>query len=276
VVHTNFDVAQGGTADALADALGMVDAQGFGPLHGPETVKVVTFLPAEAADLVLDAVVRAGAGRIGNYTHCSYRAEGIGTFFAGGGTSPVVGEGGTLNREPEVRLEFVAPRHREDAVLAALVRAHPYEEPAFDVYARRGDAGMIGRVGSVDSLTLSQFAERVAEALGGPPLRVAGDLSRTLERVAVVPGSGGDFLTLAAGAGADAIVTGDLTHHRAREALDHGLCLIDPGHAPTERPGLEQLLAVVAALGPECRSLLELDPDPWRASTAAGGARRTR
>jgi hypothetical protein len=247
----------------LAEALGIVDLRGFGPLYGPEMLKVATFLPADAADVVLDAIVRAGAGRIGNYTHCSYRGEGVGTFFAGGGTRPAVGEGGALNREPEVRLEFITPRAREGAVLAALVAAHPYEEPAFDVYDRRGDAGMIGRIGRIDPSTLAHFAERVAEVLGDPPLRLAGDPARTLEQIAVIPGSGADFLLQAGEAGADAIVTGDLTHHRAREALDRDLCLIDPGHVPTERPGLEQLFAALGALGPECRSLLELDSDPW-------------
>lgn len=265
VVHTNFDVASGGAAEALADALGLEDVQGFAPLYGPDSLKVVTFLPSEAADAVLEAVTNAGAGTIGNYTHCSYRGEGIGTFFAGEGTRPVVGAGGTLNREAEVRLEFVAPRAREAAVLRALVAAHPYEEPAFDVYDRRGDAGMVGRIGRIaPGSTLASFGKRVAEALGDPALRLAGDPARAIEQVAVLPGSGADFLMQAADAGADVVVTGDLTHHRARQALDRGLCLIDPGHAATERPGLQQLFAILAALAPPCRSLLDLDPDPWR------------
>jgi len=265
VVHTNFDVAAGGTADALAEALGLEEVCGFAPLYGPESSKVVTFLPSDAADKVLDAVVQAGAGVIGNYTHCSYRGQGIGTFFAGEGTQPVIGEGGTLNREPEVRLEFVTPRAREAAVLQALVSTHPYEEPAYDVYERRGDAGMLGRIGRIaPGNTLESLSRRVADALGDPPLRLAGNPTRPIERVAVLPGSGVDFLGAAADAGADAVVTGDLTHHRVREALDRGMCLIDPGHAATERPGLQQLFAVLASLGPECRSLLELDPDPWR------------
>ena len=267
VVHTNFDVAAGGTADALADALGLEDVRGFAPLFGPDTLKVVTFVPAEAADDVLDAVVRAGAGAIGNYTHCSYRSEGVGTFFAGAGTQPVAGASGALNREPELRLEFVAPRTREAAVLQAMVAAHPYEEPAFDVYDRRGDAGLLGRVGRVPpGSTLASLSKQVTEALDDPPLRVAGNPSRPLERVAVLPGSGGDFLGAAAAAGAEAVVTGDLTHHRARAALDRGLCLVDPGHAATERPGLQQLFVMLAAIVPECRSLLELDPDPWSRS----------
>ncbi len=265
VVHTNFDVARGGAADALAEALGLAEARGFAPLHGPDSLKIATFLPAEAADRVLAAVAEAGGAAIGNYTHCAFRAEGVGTFFAGAGTSPVVGARGALNREPEVRLEFVAPRDREDAVLAALVAAHPYEEPAYDVVDRRGDARMLGRVGRFGG-TLAELAERVRGALSVAHPRVAGEPGRILERVAVIPGAGKDWVAAAGHAGAAALVTGDLPHHVAREAADLGLALVDPGHAATERPGLQRLLDWVLGLGLPTRSLLDLDPDPWLAA----------
>jgi dinuclear metal center YbgI/SA1388 family protein len=269
IAHTNFDAAPGGAADALADALDLHQVEGFAPVHGSDSVKIATFLPADAADPVLQAVARVGAGVIGNYTHCSFRAEGAGSFFAEKGSDPVVGRRGALNLEPEVRLEFVAPRAREEEVLAALVAAHPYEEPAYDVYDRRGEPGLVGRVGRAPArTTLDSLAERVMSALRRPALRIAGPLDRPLERVAVVPGSGGDFVSLCARIGADAIVTGDLSHHRTREALDLGLCALDPGHAATERPGVERLLEWVSDLAPECVSLLDLDPDPWTAARA--------
>jgi dinuclear metal center YbgI/SA1388 family protein len=264
IAHTSFDVASGGAADALAESLGLDDVSGFAPLHPPEGRKLATFVPAADADRVLDALAAAGAGRIGGYSHCSFRAEGLGTFFASEASHPATGERGRLNREPEVRLEVAVPAEREDDVLAALRRAHPYEEPAYDVYRRRSEAGLLGRIGRPEPGTrLDALAERVAEALGAAGLRVAGERHRRLERVAVLPGSGGAYLEQAAAAGADAVVTGDIDHHRARAALDRGLCLIDPGHAATERPGLSRLLVWIAALGVELRSLLELDPDPW-------------
>lgn len=261
--HTNFDVARGGAADALADDLGLVECVGFAPLFGADSAKLVTFLPAEAADSVLEALAGAGAGVIGNYTHCSFRAEGLGSFFATESSDPAVGLRGALNREPEVRLEVVVPPAREPEVLAALVAAHPYEEPAYDVLGRRGEARMLGRVGRPPAAwTLRELGERVRGALGARP-RLAGEPDRPLERVAVLPGSGADFLEAAADAAADAVVTGDVSHHRARAALDRGLALVDPGHAATERPGLRRLLAWVGETGVECRSLLHLDPDPW-------------
>jgi hypothetical protein len=96
--------------------------------------KLVVFVPAEALDAVRDAVFAAGAGRIGAYERCSWYAEGTGTFFGTEGTDPAVGERGLEERVPELRLETVFPAQRHDEVVAALRAAHPYEEPAFDVY----------------------------------------------------------------------------------------------------------------------------------------------
>jgi hypothetical protein len=96
--------------------------------------KLVVFVPAEALDAVRDAVFDAGAGRIGDYERCSWYTEGTGTFFAGEGADPSVGEKGREERVPELRLETVFPEERHDSVIAALRLAHPYEEPAFDVY----------------------------------------------------------------------------------------------------------------------------------------------
>ena len=93
------------------------------------------FVPPEALDSVRDALFAAGAGRIGNYERCSWYTEGTGTFVGGEGTEPALGESGREERVPELRLETVYPEDRHDEVVAALRRAHPYEEPAFDVYA---------------------------------------------------------------------------------------------------------------------------------------------
>ena len=96
--------------------------------------KLVVFVPAAALDAVRDALFAAGAGRIGDYERCSWYAEGTGTFRGGVGTHPAVGEAGEEERVPELRLETVFPEERQDEIVAALRGAHPYEEPAFDVY----------------------------------------------------------------------------------------------------------------------------------------------
>jgi hypothetical protein len=96
--------------------------------------KLVVFVPREALDAVREALFSAGAGRIGDYEHCSWYTEGTGTFLGGEGTSPNVGRAGREERVAELRLETVFPADRQDDVLTALRGAHPYEEPAFDVY----------------------------------------------------------------------------------------------------------------------------------------------
>lgn len=264
VAHTNADVAAGGAADALADAFDLSRPTGFGPAWTQRSAKVVTFVPEGDVEAVADAMGSAGAGRIGFYRGCSFRSSGIGTFFAPEHAAPASGEAGSINREPEIRLEMVAPAALVDEVVAALVAAHPYEEPAFDVFERRGESGFVGRVGDLpEPVTVSTLGQTASARLGGV-VRIAGDRDAPVERVAVVPGSGGDFVEAAAAAGAGALVTGDVSHHRARAAADLGLAVVDVGHAATEGPGVARLYAAVAAIVPDATEMITADSDPWR------------
>lgn len=263
VVHTAFDVAPGGAADALAAALGLTEVEGFGPLWPSDQAKVVTFAPPTSVDRVAGAMASAGAGRIGRYTACSFRAEGVGTFLPGPGAAPFSGLVGELNREPEVRLEMVSPVGRVDAVVAALVATHPYEEPAFDVIETRANAGLVGRIGTLPApVDLAGLAASVGEVLDGA-VRHCGLADRPVRRVAVVPGSGSALLHDVP-PDADVLVTGDVSHHRAREALDRGLAVVDAGHAPTERPGVDALYAALRDELPVPVARMPMDPDPWR------------
>ncbi len=251
VAHTNFDAAPGGTADALAAALGLEAVTGIGPVWGADSVKIVTFAPEGAADAVTSALAAAGAGDVGNSTACSFRTAGVSTGRRGG-----------ADAVPEVRIEMVAPASRVDAVIAALAAAHPDGQPAYDVYERRGDAGFVGRVGGVRPRRLGELAATVAAACGGV-LRVAGDPAAEIARVAVVPGAGSDYAGASRAAGADVLVTGDVTHHRARAALDRGLAVIDPGHAPSERPGVRNLYAAIRDAVGDAIDLTGHGASPW-------------
>ena len=263
VVHTAFDVAPGGAADRLAEALDLEGCRGFGPLWPADSVKVVVFAPEEDAETLIAAMSASGAGEIGGYTSCSFRAPGTATFYPPETARPAVGVAGRMNREPEVRIEMIAPKDRADAVVAAVVAAHRYEEPAYDVVEVSASAGFVGRVGSLaPPATLEDVAARVGSRLC-TPVRFAGDPHRTVETMAVVPGSGAPFLGAAAGM-ADLMVTGDVSHHRAREAIDRGLAIIDAGHVPTERPGVGALYALVSELVPDAADLTTIDPHPWK------------
>jgi dinuclear metal center YbgI/SA1388 family protein len=261
VVHTAFDVASGGSADALADTLGLIDSVPFEPLWGPDSVSVVVFAPTGAASDIIDAMARAGAGEVGRYTHCSFASEGTGTFRPELGAAPLVGEIGEQSSVSEVRIEMVAPGSARDRVVAALVSAHPYEEPVFGVYDRMGESGFLGRVGTFTG-TFGELLSTVQTALGGTARRSGNPPGDTL-RVGVVPGSGASAIPAAAGAGADVLVTGDVKHHDARNAGELGLAVIDPGHAVTERPGVARLYAAVAGEAETVIDLTATDADPW-------------
>jgi dinuclear metal center YbgI/SA1388 family protein len=266
IAHTSFDVAEGGTADALAGELGLSDVVGFGPNESQPQIKLVTFVPEQQVAAVADALAQVGAGVIGGYSQCSFRSPGVGTFLAGRGTNPVSGAVGVENAMEEIRLEMVAPAVRRNALISTLVAVHPYEQPAFDVYEVVSNTGFIGRIGSWSG-TLETLGRLVGERLGTDGLRVSGDPSLRLGRVAVVPGSGAEFLGAARALGADAVVTGDVSHHRIVAAIDSGLGVVDPGHTPTERPGMKALLgAVERSLGSEIPviDLTDADPTPWR------------
>lgn len=224
--------------------------------------KLVTFVPAENVDAVSRALFAAGAGRIGKYSSCSFRVAGTGTFFGEQGASPVVGDAGVLEQVPELRLETVVPLSRADEVVAALRRAHPYEEPAFDLMRLAavptvGASPGFGRVGGVDGPTASALVNRVKRALGVSHVLVAGDLDSRVTRAAVCAGSGGNLLTDALAAGAQLFLTGEVRHHDALRAVDAGMAVVCVRHSTSER----------AALGALQRRLAERLPGvTWRCS----------
>lgn len=249
--HTNYDAAPNGVSVALADAVGL-----RGPLEivAPrgELRKLVVFVPEENADALADALSVAGAGVIGEYTRCAFRTSGTGTFLPGEGTDPYLGERGRLERVEEIRLETVVPAHAASRAAAAIRAAHPYEEPAFDVYPIEGspEGCGYGRVGRLpEPTTPERFAEHVSASLGFPARLVAApNPTQRVERVAVLGGSGGSFIREVAASGAGAYVTGDLDYHDSLLAESLGLVTVDAGHAATELPSLVPLARGLAEL----------------------------
>ncbi len=271
VAHTAFDACPGGAADALADRLSLGATVGFGPMETAAQVKVVTFVPARYTEDVADALASAGAGKIGNYRGCSYRSEGTGAFAPQTGSAPVVGEVGEDNRVAEVRLEMIAPASARDRVVAALGRTHPYEEPAFDLYPVSSNLPMAGRLGVLpEPMSTARLAKQVIERLGIESVRYVSAGDRPVRKLAVLPGSGGSFVGAAAQVGAEAVVTGDLSHHRMAEAQQRGVGVIDPGHAATEAPGVGRLLELVAEVSPDTIDLTGFRPGPGTMVRRAG------
>ena len=193
---------------------------------------------------VSDSLFAGGAGRIGEYSECSYRLAGTGTFFGSDASNPTVGIKGQREEVSEWRLEAVCPASCVEAVVAAIRQAHSYEEPAFDLYllhappSRRGE----GRLGSLEpGRSLAELAAAVKATLRAGPVQTIGDLQRPVRRVAIVCGAGGEFLADAVRARADVLLTGEMRFHDYLSAGAQGLALILPGHYATERCGIEEL-----------------------------------
>ena len=270
--HTNADSASPGVSDALAQALGLTVEAPLEPRTGaPDLDKWVIYVPRENAEAVQAAVFEAGAGHIGDYSHCSWSVSGIGQFLPHDGASPAVGSVGTVERVAEDRFEVVAPARIRAAVLAAMRAAHPYEEPAFDVFAllpSPGDAGL-GRIGTLPRPEpLRDFVSRVDGALPRTAwgIRAAGDPDMPVSRVAVCGGAGDSLLAAADGAGVQAYVTADLRHHPADEhRRASGVALIDVAHWASEFPWCEQAAEVLRSrfgVGLSVR-VCTIRTDPW-------------
>jgi dinuclear metal center YbgI/SA1388 family protein len=240
--HTSYDAAPTGVSVALARTLGL-----GGPLRvlSPRGAvrKLVVFVPEENVDAVAKALAEVGAGVIGDYTECTFRTQGTGTFRGGEGANPYLGEKGRLEQVEEVRIETVVPAHTVGRAVDAATTAHPYEEVALDVYPVEGspEGCGYGRVGTLpERLTAGELREHVSESLGFPS-RLVADPGRRIETLAVLGGSGGSFIPEAATSGAHAYVTGDVDYHDALLAESLGLAVIDAGHAATELPSVGQL-----------------------------------
>ncbi|MCX7750940.1 MAG: Nif3-like dinuclear metal center hexameric protein [Candidatus Bipolaricaulota bacterium] len=236
-VHTPYDVAHGGLGEVLAALLSLTDVRPLAPRG--RLLKLVVFVPQGHEDAVAHALFRAGAGGIGNYTHCSFRAPGTGTFLPGAGARPFLGEVGREERAPEVRLETVVPGERVPAVLRAMKDAHPYEEVAYDLYPLEIPPGRhgLGRVGELpEPMRATEVVSAFGEGLRAEPRAVYGDLDRTVRRVAVCGGSGGSLVGEALAAGAELYLTGELGYHDGLGAAEGGLAAVAFGHRETEAP----------------------------------------
>ena len=273
-MHTALDAAPGGTNDVLADMLHLVDRRPLEPAVRTDRCKLVVFVPPENVSRVAEAAFAAGAGRIGNYFDCSFFCHGIGTFCGDESTRPFVGEAGRHEAAEELRLEVTAPRAKAAAVAAAVRAAHPYEEPAIDVYAIDDyPAGCgAGRVGRLKRpVTARTLIRRVKKAAGlrhvWAALRAAeprGDgKGQLVSRAACCAGSCGQAWQQAAAAGATFYLTGEIRHHDALAARAAGLAVVCLGHGNSERAALKRLAGKLAVAAPKVKVIVShSDRDP--------------
>lgn len=231
--HTNLDVAEGGVNDLLANALQLENCEMLEQTYSENLVKLAVFVPDGHADAIRVALAKAGAGHIGNYDSCSFSSNGVGRFRVLEGATPYIGEVGEMEATDEVKVEVVFPTSIKNKVLKAMLNAHPYEEPAYDLFTMAVETNQmgLGRVGTLkEAMTLEQFANHVKISLNVPAVRVVGELNTKISKVAVVGGDGNSYIYAAKRSGADVFVTGDIKFHVAQDAQNLGLNIVDPGH----------------------------------------------
>lgn len=233
--HTNLDNVSGGVNFKIAEKLQLQQVRILSPKSQLLT-KLAVFVPTGDTQRVLDALYAAGAGQIGAYEHCSFRVEGTGTFKPLQGANPVIGQVGRDEDVREHRVEVIFPAYLEGSMVSALLKAHPYEIPAYDLYPLNNantdiGAGAIGQLPM--PLTESDFLAYLKMHMQLPVIRHTPLLGKTINRIAVCGGAGGFLLNEAVRAGADIFVTADYKYHEFFDA-DSRIIICDIGHYESE------------------------------------------
>lgn len=243
--HTNLDIAKGGVNDVLSRIIGLEHIEGLEPYYEKDYKKIVVFVPESHAKEVQNAMFKAGAGKIGNYSDCSFSVIGEGTFKVPNDGQPFIGKQGSFERTTEARIETIVPGYLLNKVLTEMIKVHPYEEVAYDVFAAGYCPGneSMGRVGILKEPTsLDEFAVMVSDALKIDGCQVKGEKTKEIIKVAVCSGSGGSVLGWAKSRGVDVLVTGEMKHHEILAADEMGIGVIIAGHFATERVVLPELI----------------------------------
>lgn len=234
--HTNIDNVFYGVNGSLASKIGLTDCQILQPKSNQLT-KLITYVPNSEAHTLRQAIFDVGAGAIGNYNQCSFNTQGIGTFEPQKGSNPYVGKQGTLQNEPETKIEIILPNYLQDKVIKALLTTHPYEEPAFDLVPinnqwNRVGVGMIGNL--PQELTAIDFLHLIKEKLKLITLKYTKIAHRSkIKRVAICGGAGSQYVYDAIRQKADIFISGDFKYHQFFDVQDQ-IIIADIGHYESE------------------------------------------
>jgi dinuclear metal center YbgI/SA1388 family protein len=250
-IHTNLDNVMKGVNDRMADKLGLINREILAPKSN-QLMKLFTFAPTGHAAKIRVAIFEAGGGNIGNYSECSFNAEGTGTFKPGVGTTPYVGEVGKQHFENEIKIEVIFPNYLQNSILNAMIKAHPYEEVAYDIVALSNEfqqvgSGLTGELAEpVDEIL---FLSHIKAAFGLSVIRHTQLLNKKVKRVAVCGGAGSFLTSKAIALGTDFFITGDVKYHEFFDANSR-LVIADIGHWESEQFTIDLLFDILKAKFP--------------------------
>lgn len=235
VAHTNMDIIEGGLNDWFCEALGFEADDYLSKTHEFAMLKLAVFVPTNDAPAMRKALGEGGAGIQGNYRNTSYSTTGTGRFTPVTGANPTIGTIGQEEAVQETKIEVIFPETKKAKILQAMFAAHPYEEPAYDIFHLENQSQTcgIGRVGNLPApVAIEDFIETVKKAFNLNNLRVVFPTTPkpVVQRIAVCGGSGEKFYREALQKQADVYITGDVYYHTAHDMQSAGLTVIDPGH----------------------------------------------
>ena len=246
-IHTNLDNVLHGVNAAMANKLGLINRTILKPKN--ETLKkLFTFVPVEFAENVRSAIFNAGGGHISNYSECSFNIAGQGTFKPGEGSNPFTGKRGIRHTEDEIKMEMIFPAWMEQAVLKAMLAAHPYEEVAYDIIGldnqnQQVGSGMVGEL--PEPLSETGFLELLKEKFNLSVIRHTALLNKQVKKVALCGGAGSFLIGAAAATGAGFYITGDIKYHEFFDA-NNRLVVADIGHYESEQFTIDLLFDILS------------------------------
>ncbi len=235
-IHTNLDNVTNGVNKMIGDKLGLINLQILSP-KSSLLRKLVTFCPLEDAPGVRDALFQAGAGNIGNYDECSFNMEGQGTFRGNEASNPTKGKKGERHLENEIRIETIFEYHKQNTILKALIKSHPYEEVAYDIFPllnefRQIGSGMVGEL--PENQSEMSFLKHVKETMKAGIIRHTSLLSKPVKKVAICGGSGSFLINEAIFSGAQVFITADYKYHQFFDS-EEKIVIADIGHYESEQ-----------------------------------------
>lgn len=241
-IHTNLDNVLDGVNGRMARLLGLKNTTILLPKEAT-MMKLFTYVPTDKAEQVRNAIFEAGGGHIGNYSDCSFNTKGTGTFKAGKGADPYTGEIGERHHEEEVKIEIIFHSYLENKIVAAMKKAHPYEEVAYDLVSLSNTHlgtghGVIGEL--PEPMEEKTFLAALKSVFKLTLVRHTTLTGKKIKKVALCGGAGSFLVSKALGAGADAYVTADMKYHEFFDA--NGRMLIaDIGHYESEQYTIDLL-----------------------------------
>ncbi|HYG50400.1 MAG TPA: Nif3-like dinuclear metal center hexameric protein [Flavobacteriales bacterium] len=235
-IHTNLDHVTRGVNSIICEQLGLKNT-GILKSKSDGLLKLAVFVPHKNVEEVEQAMFKAGAGNIGNYSECDFKVEGVGGYKANEYANPAIGEINKRHTEPETRVEVILPAHAQHTVVAAMIKAHPYEEVAYDLFALKNTspgvgAGMVGELEK--PLGIEEFKGLLKQVFKSGAVRHTRFLGEKIRKIAVCGGSGSFLLKDAIRSGADVYITGDFKYHEFFDA-ENQIVIVDVGHFESEQ-----------------------------------------